>query len=97
MGELPPELNPKFSKLKSKKGLKIGMVLRIPWPAGALDTEMGYKLCPIHHLTKSGNPIIMTENGGMLELETTKDLYFVKGTDTDEFTAGQALFDSDGR
>lgn len=97
MGELPPELDPKFSKVKSKKGLKIGMVLRIPWPTGALDRSLGYKLCPIHHISKNGNPIVTTENGGMLELETVKDLHFVKGTDQDEFAAGKALFDSDGR
>lgn len=95
MAELPPELNPKFSKLKSKKDLVTGMVLRIPWPTTALDQDVGYKLCVVSHIAKSGLPVIETPNGGRLEVSNLKDLYYVKGTPKDESVGNEILFDSE--
>lgn len=94
MAELPPELNPKFGKLKSKKELVTGMVLRIPWPTTALDQDIGYKLCKVVSITKSGLPVIETPAGGRLEVSNLKEMYYVKGTPKDESVGNEVLFDS---
>lgn len=102
MSTLPVNLDNTWIKVKSRKELAPGMVLRIPWPDGALDRIVHHKELKINRISGSGNAVIETPAGGELELDTIKDLYYKKGTEPQDANAQpgqtkQVLFALDRR
>ena len=64
--------------VKTKKDLKEGMSLRVPWPDEALmeESKVWHKVCKIKSINKKGLPIVELPSGGVIELMTIKGLSY---------------------